>query len=51
LFNNSQTIGLGVYNSWLGVLTMDLGVFFVGLGIYLKTWKGLKKEKKITFKN
>jgi hypothetical protein len=46
LFNDSQTIGLGVYGSWVGALSMDLGIFLVGLGIYFKTRKELRKEKK-----
>jgi len=35
LFDDTVTIGLGVYSTWFGALTMDLGVFIVGLAIYL----------------
>ena len=43
LFNNSVTIGLGVYSTWIGALTMDIGVFVVGLAIYLHYIKKIKK--------
>ncbi len=35
LFNDIETIGLGVYSTLFGALLMDLGVFLVGLIIYL----------------
>lgn len=35
LFDDSVTIGLGVYSTWIGALTMDIGVFVIGLVIYL----------------
>ncbi|MHA1907869.1 MAG: hypothetical protein ACW98Y_11285 [Candidatus Thorarchaeota archaeon] len=35
LFSDSLTIGLGVYSTLLGAIVMDLGVFIVGLTIYL----------------
>ncbi len=31
------TIGLGVYSTLVGALAMDLGVFIVGLVIYIRT--------------
>jgi len=38
-FDMTQTIGLGVYSTLIGALTMDLGVFIIGLIIYIKTPK------------
>ncbi|MFX1281043.1 MAG: hypothetical protein ACFFA3_16960 [Promethearchaeota archaeon] len=35
LFNDNINIGLGVYSTWVGALSMDLGVFTVGLVIYI----------------
>ncbi len=43
LFNDAVNIGLGVYRTWIGALSMDLGVFFVGLGIYIHYMKRVKK--------
>lgn len=43
LFDDAVNIGLGVYRTWIGALSMDLGVFFVGLGIYIYY---IKKGKK-----
>lgn len=43
LFNDAVNIGLGVYRTWIGALLMDLGVFFIGLGIYIHY---IKKGKK-----
>ncbi len=44
LFNDSVTIGLGVYSTWFGALTMDIGVFVVGLAIYLHYTLKIKKK-------
>ncbi|MFX0073835.1 MAG: hypothetical protein ACFE96_00220 [Candidatus Hermodarchaeota archaeon] len=44
LFDDSFTIGLGVYSTWLGALTMDLGVFAIGLAIYLHYMFKIKKK-------
>ena len=35
LFDDAVNIGLGVYSTWVGALLMDLGVFAVGLVIYI----------------
>ncbi|MFX1379016.1 MAG: hypothetical protein ACFFA4_07955 [Promethearchaeota archaeon] len=43
LFNDAVNIGLGVYTTWFGALLMDLGVFVVGLLLYIHY---LKKGKK-----
>ena len=43
LFNDSVTIGLGVYSTWFGALTMDIGVFVIGLAIYLHYKIRIKK--------
>lgn len=47
LFNDSVTIGLGVYTTWFGALTMDIGVFVAGLAIYLHSRKKIKKIKAV----
>ena len=44
LFNDSVTIGLGVYSTWFGALAMDIGVFVVGLAIYLHYMFKIKKK-------
>ena len=44
LINDSITIGLGVYSTWFGALTMDIGVFVVGLAIYLHYIIKIKKK-------
>jgi hypothetical protein len=44
LFSDSVTIGLGVYSTWFGALTMDIGVFVIGLGIYLHYKIKIKKK-------
>ena len=43
LFNDSQTIGLGVYSTWVGAITMDLGIFIIGFLIY---YQYINKKKK-----
>jgi len=43
LFDDAVNIGLGVYRTWIGALSMDLGVFFIGLGIYIHYMKRIKK--------
>jgi hypothetical protein len=35
LFDDTVNIGLGVYSTLFGALLMDIGVFIVGLGIYI----------------
>ncbi|MBY9003260.1 MAG: hypothetical protein KGD73_04760 [Candidatus Lokiarchaeota archaeon] len=45
LFDDSIWIGLGVYTTWFGALTMDLGVFIAGLAIYLHHINKIKKIK------
>lgn len=43
LFNDSVNIGLGVYSTWVGALLMDIGVFVLGLVIYIHYLKKIKK--------
>jgi len=43
LFDDAVNIGLGVYRTWIGALSMDLGVFLIGLGIYIHYMKRVKK--------
>ncbi|MFX1326684.1 MAG: hypothetical protein ACFE91_00880 [Promethearchaeota archaeon] len=45
LFDDAVYIGLGVYSTWLGALLMDIGVFVVGLVIYVHYLKKIKKKK------
>jgi len=45
LFNDAVNVGLGVYSTWLGALLMDIGVFVLGLGIYIHYMKKVKKIK------
>jgi len=47
LFDDAVWIGLGVYTTWFGALVMDIGVFFVGLGIYLRYVMKIKTKKVI----
>jgi hypothetical protein len=42
LFDDSVTIGLGVYSTWFGALLMDIGVFALGLVVYLYYLKKVK---------
>ncbi len=42
LFDDAVNIGLGVYSTWFGALLMDIGVFVVGLGIYIHYAKNKK---------
>ncbi|MHA2181655.1 MAG: hypothetical protein ACXAAH_09555 [Promethearchaeota archaeon] len=35
LFDDVVNIGIGVYNTWVGALFMDIGVFVVGLTVYI----------------
>ena len=44
LFNDSVTIGLGVYSTWIGALTMDIGFFIAGFAIYLHYIMKIKKK-------
>jgi len=43
LFNDAVNIGLGVYSTWFGALLMDIGVFVVGLAVYIHYVKKVKK--------
>ncbi len=43
LFDDSQTIGLGVYTTWPGALTMDFGFLILGILIYIQYIKKTKK--------
>ena len=47
LFDDALNIGLGVYSTWFGALLMDIGVFVVGLAVYLHYLKKIKKIKLI----
>ncbi len=42
LFDDTVNIGLGVYSTWFGALLMDIGVFAVGLIIYIYYLKKVK---------
>lgn len=43
LFDDAVNIGLGVYSTWAGALLMDIGVFVLGLVIYIHYMKKVKK--------
>ncbi len=45
-FDMSQTIGIGIYSTWIGALVMDIGVFIVGLLIYFRTRINIKNVNK-----
>ena len=47
LFDDSQTIGLGLYSNLIVALIIDDGIFIIGLIIYIITLKKLKKEKNL----
>ena len=38
-FSDTPNIGLGVYNTWLGALSMEIGFFVIGLVLYMKARK------------
>ena len=42
LFDDTVNIGLGVYSTWIGALLMDIGVFIVGLVVYIHYMKKVK---------
>ena len=44
LFDDAVNIGLGVYRTWVGALSMDIGVFILGLVVYLLYLKKAKKQ-------
>jgi len=46
LFEDSPTVGLGVWSTQLGVNIGEYGTLIVGSMIYLLTWRKLRKEKK-----
>ncbi|MFW9896134.1 MAG: hypothetical protein ACFFD7_10055 [Candidatus Thorarchaeota archaeon] len=43
LFDDAVYIGLGVYSTWFGALLMDIGVFVIGLIIYIHYKLRIKK--------
>ncbi|MHA2183291.1 MAG: hypothetical protein ACXAAH_17880 [Promethearchaeota archaeon] len=43
IFDDAVNIGLGVYSTWTGALLMDIGVFVIGLGLYVYYLKKVKK--------
>ncbi|MHA1931979.1 MAG: hypothetical protein ACW96X_05525 [Promethearchaeota archaeon] len=45
LFDDVVNIGIGVYSTWFGALFMDIGVFIIGLVVYLQYMKSSKKIK------
>lgn len=45
LFNDAVNIGFGVYSTWFGALLMDIGMFVVGIVVYLHFVKKVKKIK------
>jgi hypothetical protein len=45
LFDDVVNLGLGVYSTWFGALIMDIGVFIVGLAIYIHYLKKVKNQK------
>ncbi len=47
LFNDSLTIGLGVFSTWFGALAMEIGIFLPGLAIYIHYIIKIKKIKVI----
>jgi len=44
LFDMTQTIGLGVYTTWIGALTMEFAAFIGGFVLYLYYRKKQKKQ-------
>ncbi len=46
LFDDAVNIGLGVYSTWVGALLMDIGVFAIGLVIYVLYLLKMKKNVK-----
>ncbi len=42
-FDDTVNIGLGVYTTWFGALSMDIGLFVVGLVLYIHYLKKVKK--------
>jgi len=47
LFNDSLTIGLGVFSTGIGALAMEIGIFVPGLVIYIHYMIKIKKTKVI----
>lgn len=45
LFDRAQTIGLGIYRTWIGALLMEIGMFVIGFILYFYS---RKKEKKLS---
>ncbi|MFX1374188.1 MAG: hypothetical protein ACFFA0_00100 [Promethearchaeota archaeon] len=44
LLDDTVTIGIGVYSTWLGALLMDIGVFVGGIVFYIHYIKKVKKN-------
>ncbi|MFX1550291.1 MAG: hypothetical protein ACFFB9_08020 [Promethearchaeota archaeon] len=44
LFDDAVNIGLGVYSNWFGTLFMDIGVFVLGLALYIHYLKKVKNK-------
>lgn len=44
LFDDNLNIGLGVYSTWFGALLMDIGIFIVGLVVYIYYLKKMKNR-------
>ena len=52
LFDDAVNFGLGVYSSWFGALSMDVGVFILGLIPYLLYLRKVKKSQaKVMYRN
>ncbi len=45
LFDDAVNFGFGVYSTWVGALTMDIGVFVAGLALYIYYLKKIKSIK------
>ncbi|MFW9929836.1 MAG: hypothetical protein ACFFD1_10630 [Candidatus Thorarchaeota archaeon] len=45
LFDDAVNIGLGVYSTWFGALLMDLGMFAVGILVFIHYQLKIKKYK------
>jgi hypothetical protein len=44
-FSDSPNYGLGVYKTWVGALTMEIGVLLIGLALYIVKKVQIKREK------
>ncbi len=43
-FDDTQTVGLGVYSTWIGAITMDFGILVIGIVAYLLTRRKKKSS-------